>query len=139
MNIAARNDSATARDVEEDRIGKEIVDAAFQVHSALGPGLLESVYEACLAEELALRALRVDAQRPVSVLYRERKLDVGFKLDLLVEDMVIVEVKAVEKSLPVHEAQLLTYLKLSGKRLGYLINFNAPLLKDGIKRMVKRK
>lgn len=139
MSIAARNDSATARDVEEDRIGKEIVDAAFQVHSALGPGLLESVYEACLAEELALRAFRVDAQRPVSVLYRERKLDVGFKLDLLVEDLVIVEVKAVEKSLPVHEAQLLTYLKLSGKRLGYLINFNAPLLKDGIKRMVKRK
>lgn len=139
MRIAARNDSATARDVEEDRIGKEIVDAAFQVHSALGPGLLESVYEACLAEELALRALRVDAQRPVSVLYRERKLDVGFKLDLLVEDLVVVEVKAVEKSLPVHEAQLLTYLRLSGKRLGYLINFNVPLLKEGIKRMVKRK
>jgi GxxExxY protein len=138
MNIPASKDSLTAIDIEEDRIGKEIVDAAFQVHKAFGPGLLESVYEACLAEELALRAFQVDAQRAVPVHYRSKKLDIGFKLDLLVQDLVIIEVKVVEKLLPVHEAQLLTYLKLSDKRLGYLVNFNSPLLKDGIKRMVRR-
>jgi GxxExxY protein len=139
MNITAVNDSATAHDIEEDRIGKVIVDAAFQVHSALGPGLLESVYEACLAEELALRAMKVETQQAVPVLYRNIRLDAGFKLDLLIGGLVIVEIKAVERLLPIHEAQLLTYLKLTERRLGYLINFNSPLLKEGIKRMVRRK
>jgi GxxExxY protein len=117
-------------------IAKDIVDAAFQVHSKLGPGLLESVYELCLAHELGKRNLKYKPQVAVPVTYDEIKLDAGFRLDLLVEDQVIIELKAVEQVLPVHEAQLLTYLKLTQLRLGLLINFNVPLIKQGIKRII---
>jgi GxxExxY protein len=111
-----------------------ILDASIKVHRALGPGLLESAYEACLAYELRKRGLKVFTQAVLPVVYDEAQLDVGYRLDLLVEDSVIVEIKAVEHVLPLHEAQLITYLKLADKRLGLLINFNVVRLKDGYKR-----
>jgi GxxExxY protein len=120
---------------EVDQVAGQVVDAAFTVHSTLGPGLLESVYEACLAYELIKRGLKVDRQIPLPVVYEDTKLDAGLRLDLVVDDSVVVELKAVEAVLPVHRAQLLTDLKLSGHRLGLLINFNVPVIKDGIKRM----
>jgi GxxExxY protein len=123
-------------DREIERLAKEIVDSAFKVHKELGPGLLESVYEACLAHELRKRGLRVDTQLELPVRYETVRLDVGFRLDLLVENEIIVELKAVETMNPLFEAQLLTYLKLTGKRLGLLINFNVPLIKKGIKRLI---
>ncbi len=112
------------------------MDAAFKVHRALGPGLLESVYEICLCHELASQNVPFQRQLSLPVVYEGIRLDAGLRLDLLVADVVIVEVKSVEKISPLHEAQLLTYLKLSGKRLGLLINFNAPVLKDGFRRLV---
>lgn len=111
-----------------------IVDAAMRVHSRLGPGLLESAYEACLAYELTKRGLKCLTQVGLPVVYDDVKLDVGYRIDLLVEDSVIVELKAVEKVLPIHEAQLISYLKLSGKKVGLLINFHEKHLKDGIMR-----
>jgi len=111
------------------------VDAAFAVHSHLGPGLLESVYEVCLTHELVKRGLKVSGQLALPIQYDTIRLDAGLRLDLLVEDSVIVELKAVESLMPVHKAQLLTYLKLSGCRLGLLINFNVPLIKNGIVRL----
>lgn len=117
-------------------ITDKIISAAIEVHRALGAGLLESTYEACLAYQLTLRGLKVEQQKPVPLIYKEVNLEVGYRLDLLVEDAVIMEVKAVEQLAPVHEAQLLSYLKLSGRRLGLLINFNVPVLKDGFRRMV---
>jgi GxxExxY protein len=119
-----------------DEIARQIVDAAFAVHVALGPGLLESVYEQCLAYEVRSRNFLVARQVVLPVHYRDISIEAGFRIDLLVNDLVVVEIKAVEKILPVHEAQLLTYLKLSGKRLGLLINFNVPRIKDGIKRLL---
>jgi GxxExxY protein len=119
-----------------DRVAREIVDAAFQVHSRLGPGLLESVYEVCLEYELKKRKLAVARQVSLPVKYDEIEVDAGLRLDLLVEDCVIVELKSVESLLPVHRAQILTYLKLTGLRLGLLINFNVGVIKDGIKRIV---
>ena len=119
-----------------NEIGTIVVDSCYTVHSLLGPGLLESVYALCLAEEIKSRALRVQSQQPVPVVYKGIQLEGGFRLDLLVENQVIVELKAVDIMLPVFEAQLLTYLKLSGRRLGYLVNFNVSLIRDGIKRMV---
>lgn len=113
----------------------EVVDSAMKVHSALGPGLLESAYKACLAFELADRGLAVESEVPLPVTYREIKLNAAYRIDSIVADSVIVEVKAVEKILPVHRAQLLAYLKLSGKKLGLLLNFNVPRLKDGIIRL----
>lgn len=121
--------------IEVERVATQVVDAAFAVHSTLGPGLLESVYEVCLAYELTKRGLKVERQLPLPVVYDNLCLEAGFRLDLLVERCLVVELKAVEFLLPVHTAQLLTYLKLSGHRLGFLINFNIPLLKDGIKRL----
>jgi GxxExxY protein len=118
-----------------DWVAKHIVDAAFHVHSKLGPGLLESVYEACLAHELRKRGLAVRRQVVVPIHYDEVVLDDGLRIDLLVDECVIVEVKAVEKDHPVFQAQLITYLKLTGHRLGLLINFNVPYIKDGIKRI----
>ena len=118
-----------------DEVAKEIVDSAFRVHLRLGPGLLESVYETCLAHELAKRGLEVRRQVKFPVLYDGERLDAGLRLDLLVEDRVIVEIKAVESHKPLFEAQVLTYLKLTQKRLGLLINFNVPLIKNGIKRI----
>ena len=115
-------------------ISAQILDASIQVHRELGPGLLESAYEACLAYELRKRGLKVLAQVGLPVIYDQVKLDVGYRIDLLVEDRIIVELKAVEHVLPLHEAQLITYLKLADKRLGLLINFNVLRLKDGFKR-----
>lgn len=122
--------------VETDEIGRAVVDAAFTVHRALGPGLLESVYEACLAHELRKRAYRVSQQVHLPVVYDGIRLDSGLRLDLVVANVVIVEIKAVERMLPVFDAQMLTYLRLSGKRLGYLVNFNVPLIKTGLRRFV---
>ncbi len=119
-----------------NRITGAIVDAAYAVHSKLGPGLLESVYEVCLAHELKKRGLRVERQVSLPVHYDGMDLDAGLRLDLIVEKCVIVELKAVEAILPVHTAQMLTYLKLTGHRVGLLINFNVPLIRDGIKRIV---
>jgi len=121
---------------DTERVATEVVDAALKVHKALGPGLLESVYETCLVYELEKRGLGVAKQVTLPIVYDGRKLDGGLRLDLVIENRVIVEVKAVEKANPVFEAQLLTYLRLSGLRLGFLINFTVPLIKDGIKRMV---
>jgi len=113
-----------------------VVDAAMKVHSALGPGLLESVYLACLVHELNQRGFHTAVQVPLPVIYDGVRLDLGFRLDILVEGCVVVEIKAVDGISPVHQAQLLTYLKLSNRHLGLLINFNVVHLRDGIRRMV---
>ena len=119
----------------ENDIAKVIVDACFKIHTILGPGLLESVYEAVLTYELEKRGLRVVRQLSLPVVYETVKLDEGFRADLVVEDMVIVELKSVETLAPVHKKQLLTYLRLSGCKLGLLINFGSALIKDGIVRI----
>ena len=129
----ARRISATA---PFDQLSKNVVDAAYRVHSALGPGLLESVYEQCFAYELDTRGIKVQRQVILPVTYRDIRIDAGLRLDLLIGGTLVVEIKAVEKLLPVHEAQLLTYLKLSGHRVGLLINFNVPLIKQGIRRLL---
>ncbi len=122
---------------EQDLIARQIVDSAFAVHTSLGPGLLESVYEQCLAFELGTRDIAVQRQVSVPVNYRGAQFQAGFRIDMIVGQLVVIEVKAAEKILPIHEAQLLTYLKLSGYRVGFLINFNVPLIKDGIRRMIR--
>ena len=121
---------------EIERVAHEIVDASFKIHTHLGPGLLESAYETVLVYELTKRGLRVERQIPVPVVYEEVRLNAGYRLDLVVDECVVVELKAVEKLIPLQEAQLLTYLKLTGYRLGLLINFNTKLIKDGIKRVI---
>ena len=124
---------------EEERLNhitEMIIGAAIEVHRALGPGLLESAYETCLAFELAQRSLKVEQQKPLPVVYKEVKLDCGYRLDLLVEKAVIVEVKSVDHLAPIHQAQLLSYLKLFGCKVGLLINFNVKMLKNGIIRVV---
>ena len=118
-------------------ITESIISAAIAVHRELGPGLLESAYESCLVYELLQQGLTVDRQKALPVTYRGVKIDCGYRIDLLVEDSVIVELKAVESIEPIHEAQLLSYLKLSGYQIGLLINFNVRMLKQGIKRLVK--
>ena len=115
---------------------RAVVDAAFQVHTALGPGLLESVYEQCLVYELEARGIVFGRQVGLPVTYRNHRIDAGFRMDMVVGELIVVEVKAVEAILPVHEAQLRTYLKLSGYRVGLLINFNVALIKQGIRRQV---
>jgi GxxExxY protein len=135
MNSAVGREPVRS-DAAVNKVSGTIVDAAMKVHSVLGPGLLESSYEACLAHELRARGLQVATQVGLPVVYEGVRLELGYRIDLLVEDAVIVEVKAVETLAPIHEAQLLSYLKLSGKRVGLLINFNVLHLKDGIKRMV---
>jgi GxxExxY protein len=117
-----------------DRIGRNVVDAAFKVHEALGPGLLESIYETCLRHELVKRGLVVEKQVLVPIVYDGVRLDGGLRLDLVVDGQVIIELKAVERLMPVNEAQILSYLKLLRKRLGFLINFNVPRIKEGIRR-----
>jgi len=119
-----------------EQVGKAVLDAAYRVHTALGPGLLESVYEACLAYEIREGGYLVETQVTVPVIYKSVQVEDGLRLDLLVEKCVIVEVKAVETMNPVYEAQLLTYLRLTSVRIGFLINFTVPHLKNGIKRMV---
>ena len=118
-----------------NKITEEIIGAAIEVHRTLGPGLLESAYEACLFHELTLRGFQVDRQKALPILYKGVKVDAGYRLDLLVNDLVIVELKSVEKLAPIHTAQLLSYLRLSEKKVGLLINFNVKLLKYGIKRL----
>ena len=121
---------------EVERIGKAVLDAAFKVHTTLGPGLLESVYETCIAYELTQSGLRALTQVALPVTYRGIKMDAGLRPDILVEECVIVELKSVDVMHPIFEAQLITYLKLTRIRLGFLINFNVIHLKDGIKRIV---
>jgi GxxExxY protein len=114
----------------------KIIACAIEVHKTLGPGLLESAYEECLAYELQNAGLKVERQTPVPVIYKEIRLDCGYRMDILVENTVVVELKTVDEFHPVHEAQVLTHLKFSGKKIGLLINFNVVLLKNGIKRYV---
>lgn len=124
---------------EEEQIGKQIVNATFTVHKALGPGLLEKVYEVCLSHELKKLGLSVERQIDIPIVYDGLIFEEGLRLDLLVENKVIIELKAVELVNPVWEAQIISHLTLTGKRLGYLINFNVPLIKDGIRRYVNTK
>jgi len=126
----------TRRKLILEDLTQEIIGAAIDVHRELGPGLLESTCEECLCHELHLCGVNFERQVPLPVQYKGLKLDCGYRLDVVVETAVVLELKSVEKVLPVHEAQLLTYLKLSGKRVGLIINFNVPVLKDGIVRKV---
>ena len=119
-----------------NEITEAVIGAAIEVHRVLGPGLLESAYEECLCRELVLRKVPYERQRQLPVDYKGTKLDCGYRLDLLVSEQVVVEIKAVESLLPIHQAQLLTYLKLGGWKVGLLMNFNVPVLKQGIKRVV---
>ena len=121
-----------------DSIASGIVDAAFKVHKELGPGLLESAYEACLEHALKQRGFEVERQISQPVRFDGIVIDVGYRIDLLVNDSIIIELKAVEQLAPIHQAQLLTYLKLSRKSLGFLINFNVPLIKNGIRRIANQ-
>jgi GxxExxY protein len=120
----------------DNEISHAIIGAAIEVHRLLGPGLLESAYEECLSKELALRRLLFDRQKPIPVVYKDVKLECGYRIDLLVEGRVVVELKSIEGLSAIHEAIILTYLRLSGRRLGLLINFNVTVLKDGIRRFV---
>ena len=122
--------------LENNEITQRIIGAAIEVHRGLGPGLLESTYEACLAFELADRGLAVERQKALPVVYRGVRLDCGYRIDLLVEDRIIVEVKAIEDLLPIHKAQFLSYLKLSRCEVGLLINFNVRVLASGIQRVI---
>ncbi|VAX17700.1 hypothetical protein MNBD_IGNAVI01-2746 [hydrothermal vent metagenome] len=122
--------------MHENELSKEIIGLAIKVHKKLGPGLLESAYEECLYYELNKACLFVEKQKPMPLIYDEVKLDIGYRMDLLIENKVVVEIKSVDTLNDVHLAQILTYLKLSGCKLGLLINFNVSLLKDGIKRVV---
>ena len=119
-----------------NEVTEQIIGSAIDVHRALGPGLLESAYEACLAYELISRGLKIEQQRLLPVIYRDVKLDCGYRLDFVVEKVVVIELKAIEQILPVHKAQLLSYLKMSGLKAGLLINFHVKMLKDGVVRLV---
>jgi len=122
--------------MDENSLTREVIGAAIEVHKLLGPGLLESAYEECLARELVLRNIRFERQKPAPVVYKDVKLQCGYRMDFLIDGRVVLELKAVEALAPVHEAIVLTYLRLSGCRLGLLINFNVPILKDGIRRFI---
>jgi len=122
--------------MEHEEITEKIIGAAIKVHAELGPGLLESVYEACLAHEIRKMGLNVERQKATPIFYDTLTFDEGFRIDLLVEDTVIVELKTVDAILPVHQAQILTYMRLAKKRVGLLINFKVQLLKDGLKRFI---
>jgi GxxExxY protein len=124
--------------MEYNKLTQKIIAAAIEVHRELGPGLLESVYEYCMVEELSNMGLNVKSQVSVPIIYKGKTLNKEFYIDLLIEEKIVIELKAVEVILPVHEVQLVTYLKLSDKRLGLLVNFNVSLLKDGIRRRVNK-
>jgi GxxExxY protein len=126
----------TDTEAPRDPLTQKVIGAAIEVHRHLGPGLLESAYEECLSWELTQAGLKVDRQVPLPVVYKEVRLDLGYRLDMVVANERVIELKTVEKLLPIHQAQLLTYLKLSRFKTGLLLNFNSPVLKDGIKRMV---
>ncbi len=119
-----------------EKIAAEIVDAAVQIHQSLGPGLLETVYQSCLCYELSSRKIPFKTEVDVPIIYKNVRLDSGFRLDILVDDSIVLELKSVEKIIPIHEAQLLTYLKLTNTRLGFILNFNVPIMKQGTKRMI---
>lgn len=119
-----------------EKVATQIVDSAIKIHRALGPGLLENIYQICFVHELKLRNIRVAQEICIPIVYENLKIENALRLDLIVEDLIIVELKAVEQMLPVHQAQLLSYLRLSNKRLGFLLNFNVTLMKDGIKRLI---
>lgn len=123
-------------EAETEQVATQIVDACFKVHSALGPGLLESVYEVCLAHEFQKRGLAFERQKVLAVVYDGVQIESGLRLDFLVENRCIVEMKAIEEIAPIHQAQVLTYLKLTGIRLGLLVNFNVMRIKDGLKRII---
>jgi GxxExxY protein len=120
--------------MEINEITQKIIGCAIEVHKHLGPGLLESAYAECMVYELQNSGLRVETQKPVSVIYKERKLDYGYRIDILVEDTVLIELKSVDAFNPVHEAQILTYMKFAGKKIGLLINFNVTMLRNGLRR-----
>jgi GxxExxY protein len=122
--------------MSENEISKIIVDISYKIHTQLGPGLLESVYETILCYELTSHGLKVERQKPLPVIWNDAKMDIGFRVDLIVENKVIIEVKSVEQIAAVHPKQVLTYLKITGLKLGLLINFNEPLIKTGITRIV---
>lgn len=122
--------------MEENPLTKLIIGAAIDVHRQLGPGLLESAYEACLCHELGLRQIPYERQKPLPVIYKGLSLECGYRVDVLVDDKVVLEIKSVEGLLPIHEAQMLTYLRMGGWKVGLLINFNVTLLKQGIRRLV---
>jgi GxxExxY protein len=124
--------------MNEDEIGKIIVDSTLEVHKHLGPGLLENAYEGCLKHELELRGLKVSSQQGLPLIYKGKKIEVAYRLDLFVEEKVIIELKSVEKINEIHWAQIISYLKLADIRLGYLINFNVKLVKDGVHRIVNK-
>jgi GxxExxY protein len=124
--------------MNENEISNKVIGAAIEVHKILGPGLLESAYEVCLERELNIQGLSVQRQLALPLVYKDVKCDIGYRIDLLVEDKVIIEIKSIEAINPIHIAQVLTYLRLSNRKLGLLINFNVPLLKDGIKRLVNK-
>ena len=119
-----------------NQLSSKIIGAAIEVHKTLGPGLLESAYEECLCHELNIQGLLFEKQKPLPIVYKQKKLDCGYRLDIVVEKSVIIELKSCEKIEPIHKAQLLTYLKLSGLNLGLILNFNVPLMRDGIIRIV---
>ena len=122
--------------VEEEEVGRAVVNAAFHVHKTLGPGLLERVYEVCFCHVLSEKGYRVQRQIDIPIVFEDMIFEEGLRLDVMVDDLVVCELKALEHVNPVWQAQLLSHMKLTGKRLGYLINFNVPLIKDGIQRMV---
>jgi len=124
------------RGLYQEQLTGQIIGAAIEVHRQLGPGLLESTYQACLCHELELRGILYECQKPLPLEYKGIKLECGYRIDLLVADSVIVEIKSVEALAPIHEAQLLTYLKLTGIKIGFLLNFNVVVLKNGIRRLV---
>lgn len=130
------NHKGTKDTKKSDELSNIIIGAAIEVHKYLGPGLLESAYEECLCRELSMKGVSFERQKNLPVIYKDISLDCGYRLDLLVESLVVVELKAVERVDPIHRAQLLTYLKLSDLWLGMLINFNVPVLRDGIVRIV---
>jgi GxxExxY protein len=122
--------------MDVNQLSNKIIGAAIEVHKALGPGLLESAYEECLCQELELRGLHYERQKPLPVVYKGRKLDCGYRLDVVVENEIILELKSSETLEPIYDAQLLTYLKLSGLHLGLILNFNVSMMRDGIRRIV---
>ena len=134
QKITTENSEYTEKE-EFDTLTGDIIGAAIEVHRALGPGLLESAYEACLMYELRLRRLNIEHQKPLPIFYKDVILDCGYRLDIVVENQVIVEIKSVSGIAPIHEAQLLSYLKMSDYKRGLLINFNVTMLKDGLRRM----
>ncbi|HWF06543.1 MAG TPA: GxxExxY protein [Candidatus Angelobacter sp.] len=136
MNTDQNNGSAEQKKLIHEALTEQIIGAAMEVHKALGPGLLESVYEECLCYELHLRGLRFQRQVTVPVIYKGVSLDCGYRLDLIVEHTVILELKCVERVLAIHEAQLMTYLKLLDKPVGFIMNFNVPVLRQGLTRKV---